>query len=90
VIGPPSNPARESSGIWGIERKSVPRRPDHETERREGTALSEVGNMPLPKKPLERGGKGMVRISDVPQAERGCDLDFLVGASSSAVERESH
>jgi len=46
--------------------------------------------MPLPKKLLERGGKGMVRISDVLQAERGCDLDFLVGASGSVVEREWH
>jgi dihydroxy-acid dehydratase len=24
------------------------------------------------------------------QADRGCDLDFLVGASGSIVERESH
>jgi dihydroxy-acid dehydratase len=29
-------------------------------------------------------------IEHVLQADRGCDLDFLVGASGSAVERESH
>ncbi len=29
-------------------------------------------------------------IQHVMQADRGCDLDFLVGASGSAVERESH
>jgi len=128
--------------------------------------MPEVGNMPLPKKLLERGVKDMVRISDarmsgtafgtvilhvapeaeaggplavvrsgdeivfdgpartlellvsdaeiaarlrdwkptprwergyyklyydhVLQADRGCDLDFLVGASGSIVERESH
>jgi hypothetical protein len=38
----------------------------------------------------------MIRISDarmsgtVTQADRGCDLDFLVGFSGSTVERESH
>ncbi|HWA91044.1 MAG TPA: IlvD/Edd family dehydratase [Rhizomicrobium sp.] len=128
--------------------------------------MAEVGNMPLPKKLLERGVKDMVRISDarmsgtafgtvilhvapeaeaggplaivrtgdeiafdgpsrtlqlmvsdeeiaarlkdwkpnakwqrgyyklyydhVLQADRGCDLDFLVGASGSNVDRESH
>jgi dihydroxy-acid dehydratase len=128
--------------------------------------MPEVGNMPLPKKLLERGVKDMIRISDarmsgtafgtvilhvapeaeaggplaivrtgdeiafdgpartlqllvpdseiaarlkhwkpvprwdrgyyklyydhVLQADRGCDLDFLVGASGSTVERESH
>jgi dehydratase ilvD1 len=131
--------------------------------------MAEVGNMPLPRKLLERGIKDMVRISDarmsgtaygtvvlhvapeadaggplaavrngdeilldgparklellisaleleqrlaewrrtrpapkyvrgyyqlyiqhVMQADRGCDLDFLVGASGSLVERESH
>jgi dehydratase ilvD1 len=131
--------------------------------------MPEVGNMPLPRKLLERGVKDMVRISDarmsgtaygtvvlhvapeaeaggplaivrngdeilldgparrlellispqeleqrlaewrkqrpppkfsrgyyqlyiehVLQADRGCDLDFLVGASGSVVERESH
>ena len=131
--------------------------------------MPEVGNMPLPRKLLERGIKDMVRISDarmsgtafgtvvlhvapesavggplalvqdgdeivldgpkrrldllvsaeelaarrvarssrqqaakyvrgyyslyikhVMQADRGCDLDFLVGASGSTVERESH
>ncbi len=29
-------------------------------------------------------------IEHVLQADRGCDLDFLVGASGSTVERESH
>jgi dihydroxy-acid dehydratase len=29
-------------------------------------------------------------IQHVTQADRGCDLDFLVGASGSTVERESH
>jgi len=29
-------------------------------------------------------------IEHVLQADRGCDLDFLVGASGSVVERESH
>jgi len=131
--------------------------------------MAEVGNMPLPKKLLERGVRDMVRISDarmsgtafgtvvlhvspeaesggplaivrtgdeilldgparkldllisaeemerrlsewravarkpkydrgyyklyvdhVLQADKGCDLDFLVGASGSDVERESH
>ena len=132
--------------------------------------MPEVGNMPLPRKLLERGVKDMVRISDarmsgtaygtvvlhvapeaeaggplaavrngdeilldgpesparaadlaagardaprelaaaavrapkysrgyyrlyiehVMQADRGCDLDFLAGASGSVVERESH
>jgi dihydroxyacid dehydratase/phosphogluconate dehydratase len=62
--------------------------------------MPEVGNMPLPRKLLERGIKDMVRISDarmsgtafehVTQADRGCDLDFLVGSSGSTVERESH
>ncbi|HEY1314883.1 MAG TPA: hypothetical protein VGE92_13460, partial [Steroidobacteraceae bacterium] len=28
--------------------------------------------------------------SHVQQADRGCDLDFLTGASGSTVERESH
>jgi dehydratase ilvD1 len=83
--------------------------------------MPEVGNMPLPRKLLERGVKDMVRISDarmsgtafgtvvlhvapeseaggplalyiehITQADRGCDLDFLVGSSGSTVERESH
>jgi dihydroxy-acid dehydratase len=29
-------------------------------------------------------------IQHVTQADRGCDLDFLTGASGSSVERESH
>ena len=29
-------------------------------------------------------------IQHVTQADRGCDLDFLIGASGSSVERESH
>ena len=106
--------------------------------------MPEVGNMPLPRKLLEKGARDMLRISDarmsgtafgtvvlhvapeaaaggplavvrdgdeialdgpnrrldllisaeeiehVMQADQGCDLDFLVGASGSLVERESH
>jgi len=106
--------------------------------------MPEVGNMPLPRKLLEKGVRDMLRISDarmsgtafgtvvlhvapeaaaggplavvrdgdeialdgpnrrldllisaeeiehVMQADQGCDLDFLVGASGSLVERESH
>jgi dihydroxy-acid dehydratase len=29
-------------------------------------------------------------VQHVTQADRGCDLDFLVGGSGSTVERESH
>jgi hypothetical protein len=29
-------------------------------------------------------------VQHVTQADRGCDLDFLTGASGSSVERESH
>jgi len=29
-------------------------------------------------------------VQHVTQADRGCDLDFLIGASGSLVDRESH
>jgi dehydratase ilvD1 len=42
-----------------------------------------------PKPKYERGYYRLY-IDHVLQADRGCDLDFLVGASGSLVERESH
>jgi dihydroxy-acid dehydratase len=43
-------------------------------------------------RPPERFARGYYKlyIEHVLQADRGCDLDFLVGASGSNVERESH
>jgi dihydroxy-acid dehydratase len=35
-------------------------------------------------------GWGRLYVDTVQQADRGCDLDFLVGASGSVVSRESH
>jgi dihydroxy-acid dehydratase len=42
--------------------------------------------------PPQKYSRGYYRlyIEHVMQADRGCDLDFLVGASGSVVERESH
>jgi dihydroxy-acid dehydratase len=42
--------------------------------------------------PEEPTGRGWARLHDlhVTQADRGCDLDFLVGASGAPVPRESH
>ncbi len=42
----------------------------------------------LPEKPAR--GWAQLYVSTVLQADRGCDLDFLVGASGSVVTRESH
>jgi dihydroxyacid dehydratase/phosphogluconate dehydratase len=43
-------------------------------------------------RPPQKYSRGYYRlyIEHVMQADRGCDLDFLVGASGSVVERESH
>jgi dihydroxy-acid dehydratase len=43
-------------------------------------------------KPTPKWQRGYYKLyyDHVLQADRGCDLDFLVGASGSAVERESH
>ncbi len=40
----------------------------------------------------QKWSRGYYRLyyEHVLQADRGCDLDFLVGASGSAVDRESH
>jgi L-arabonate dehydrase len=35
-------------------------------------------------------GWGKLYVDTVQQADQGCDLDFLVGASGADVERESH
>jgi dihydroxy-acid dehydratase len=35
-------------------------------------------------------GWAKLYVDTVLQADRGCDLDFLVGASGEAVSRESH
>ncbi len=42
--------------------------------------------------PEEPTGRGWARLHDlhVTQADKGCDLDFLVGASGAPVPRESH
>jgi dehydratase ilvD1 len=37
-----------------------------------------------------RRGYYRLYVEHVTQADQGCDLDFLVGASGSVVERESH
>ena len=44
------------------------------------------------KQPPQKYSRGYYRlyIEHVMQADRGCDLDFLTGASGSIVERESH
>ena len=42
-----------------------------------------------PKRTAERGWKQLY-VDHVTQADKGCDLDFLVGASGSAVDRQSH
>lgn len=42
-----------------------------------------------PVKPLT-GGYGGLYIKTVTQADAGADLDFLVGARGSVVERDSH
>ena len=44
-------------------------------------------NPPLP---LATRGYAKLYIDHVLQADKGCDLDFLVGASGSVVTRESH
>ena len=43
-------------------------------------------------KPASRWNRGYYKLycDHVLQADRGCDLDFLVGASGSTVDRESH
>ena len=43
-------------------------------------------------RPPQKYSRGYYRlyIEHVTQADRGCDLDFLVGSSGSVVERESH
>jgi dihydroxy-acid dehydratase len=43
-------------------------------------------------RPSPKHARGYYRlyVEHVGQADRGCDLDFLVGASGSTVERESH
>jgi dehydratase ilvD1 len=43
-------------------------------------------------RPAQKYARGYYRlyIEHVTQADRGCDLDFLVGSSGSTVERESH
>lgn len=42
--------------------------------------------------PPQKYSRGYYRlyVEHVMQADRGCDLDFLTGASGSIVERESH
>jgi dihydroxy-acid dehydratase len=42
-----------------------------------------------PASPYVRGWAKLY-VDTVLQADRGCDLDFLVGASGEAVSRESH
>ena len=42
---------------------------------------------PLPK---PSGGYQKLYVETVMQANQGCDLDFLTGASGSVVDRESH
>jgi dihydroxy-acid dehydratase len=43
-------------------------------------------------RPPQKYSRGYYRlyVEHVTQADRGCDLDFLVGSSGSVVERESH
>jgi len=43
-------------------------------------------------RPAPKYSRGYYRlyIDHVTQADQGCDLDFLTGASGSVVERESH
>jgi dihydroxy-acid dehydratase len=42
-----------------------------------------------PEKPHDRGW-GRLYVDHVLQANQGCDLDFLTGASGSGVARQSH
>jgi dihydroxyacid dehydratase/phosphogluconate dehydratase len=43
-------------------------------------------------RPLPKYSRGYYQlyVQHVMQADQGCDLDFLVGASGSVVDRESH
>ena len=43
-----------------------------------------------PPPPVATRGYAKLYIDHVLQADKGCDLDFLVGASGSVVTRESH
>jgi dihydroxy-acid dehydratase len=43
-----------------------------------------------PDPPVAKRGWSRLYVDHVLQADRGCDLDFLVGASGSEVTRESH
>jgi dihydroxy-acid dehydratase len=56
--------------------------PDDELERRRAAWSS----------PLQHASRGWVRLytEHVLQADQGCDLDFLVGSSGSAIPRPSH
>ena len=53
-----------------------------------GLSTTDVPTMPPPP-PMERGYVGLYH-GHVLQADAGCDLDFLVGASGAPVPRESH
>ena len=51
--------------------------------------------LPVPEKqqqPAPKYSRGYYRlyVEHVMQADRGCDLDFLIGSSGSIVDRESH
>ena len=43
-----------------------------------------------PPKPAMANGYQTLYIEHVMQADRGCDLDFLVGSRGAGVPRESH
>jgi len=57
-------------------------RSDDELERRRSTRQ--------PESPVAVRGWTRLYVDHVLQADRGCDLDFLVGSSGSEVTRESH
>jgi dehydratase ilvD1 len=55
--------------------------PEELARRRAGMAVPE---------PVYKRGWAKLYVDTVQQANKGCDLDFLVGASGSVVDRESH
>jgi hypothetical protein len=77
---------RDAAFVWiGIQKRcrGVPcRRSPSELERRRAAW----------KPPARASGRGYVKLyyDHVMQADRGADLDFLVGASGAAVPKESH
>jgi len=59
-------------------------RPDDELNAREASATAAAAYASAPR------GWQKIYIEHVLQADRGADLDFLVGASGHVISRESH